>query len=84
MSGDRVEYSRNGSHFKLCPGATMSIKIDGSPELVKTLPAFGNLPILKTAVLWLLSRTKITWTQYRATGYLVDSATRFLEECADA
>ena len=38
----------------------MSIKIDGIPELVKSLPAFGNLPILKTPVLWLLSRTKIS------------------------
>ena len=42
MAGDRVCSAReNGS--QVVSRATMSIQIDGSPEMVKTLPAFVNL-----------------------------------------
>lgn len=54
----------------------MSIKIDGSPELVKTLPAFGNLQYYAVRCCGCCQEPRPRGRNKRTTGYLVDSATR--------
>ena len=63
MSGDCVESTRETIAISSCVRGYHVYKDRRKPRVSEKLACVRNLPILKTAVLWLLSRTKITWTQ---------------------
>ena len=63
MAGDRVYNTRETVAISSCVWAYHVYKDRWKPRIGENLACVRESTILKTAMLWLLSRTKTKWTQ---------------------